>query len=56
MPIDYSLTLKKGQELDGIVGPINSLNRKPIYRSRLSAESAFVSPHFRYEPCRFCVA
>lgn len=47
MPIDYSLTLKKGQELDGIVGPINSLNRKPIYRSRLSAESAFVS---RFDP------
>ena len=47
MPIDYNLTLRKGQELDGIVGPINSLNRKPIYRSRLSAESAFVS---RFDP------
>lgn len=47
MPIDYNLTLKKGQELDGIVGPINKLDRKPIYRSKLPVESSFVS---RFDP------
>ena len=47
MPIDYNLTLRKGQELDGIVGPINKLDRKPIYRSRISVESSFVS---RFDP------